>query len=210
MSTPEKPWSMPGKPWSMPDTPGKPWSMPDTPGKPWSIRVTPDRPGTKTKRKDAAQPVQKRARVPWGAFKGSHIHPEDLAFVSPSPPKWEEQPAPLEPAQARARVIGAHDYAAVDPEGKLFGLIDLGCPAPLCRSLIVHVRKNRVAWPILNPIRPGTMLQVRLPTASQTVGLRVRFTTPAGYYSPGAKVSTLAIGVDESDWRSLAATAPRI
>lgn len=172
---------------------------PPKPLAPWATRVVTKRKGKHTETA-AVELVHARDSVPWAALEKYHAHPEDLAYLGPA--KWEEKPEPQEEAE-EARPT--QNYAAVDPEGKLFGLIDQGLADPRCRSLTVHVRRNRVPWPILNAIRPGVLLQARLPRSSQTVGLRVRFTTPARYYSPGAKVSTLAIGVDESDWRSLMA-----
>ena len=112
-----------------------------------------------------------------------------------------------EPAAASTRLVSARNYAAVEADQERYGLIDLaGSSTTGTRQLIVHARKkNPEAFRVLNEIRPGSVLQAR--RADRRAGLRVRFTTPARYYSPGSKVTTLTVGVDETDWRSLMAGA---
>lgn len=171
------------------------------------------------------EPVHKGRFVPWAPVikegeppEGNLLHPADLDYLGPIP-FVPEPPAPETPIKNKAvarrrppanprRLICAWNYVAVDPDDKLFGVIDTGLGA---RSLIVHVRRNRVAWQTLNALRPGAILRVRPVKGTEVVDLRVRYTTPCQYYSPGEKVSTLTIGVDEMDWRSfLMAVAPRI
>ncbi len=80
------------------------------------------------------------------------------------------------------------------------------------RSLLIHVPpKNRMPWKTLGAIRPGCMLTVK-PVAGRGAAqqLRVRFTTPARYYSPGSRVTTLAVAVDRADWECLMANVHRI
>ena len=174
------------------------------------------------------EPVHKRRPAPWapipvlkkderGPPEGNLLHPADLDYLGPipfvpEPPVAPERPRKTKTAPRRradpSRLICARNYVAVDPDDKLFGVIDTGLGA---RSLLVHIRKNRVPWLTLDTLRPGALLRVRPVKGGDAVNLRVRYTTPSQYYSPGKKVSTLTIGVDESDWRSfLMAMAPRI
>lgn len=162
---------------------------------PWATRaITSRRDGTLIR----LEPVHKERPTPW--------HPADLEYLRPPLPV-EVEPAPAKARPPSTRFIGAQNYAAVEAGAERYGLIDAG-PSGQGRSLIVHVRKNQVAWPILNPIRPGAILRARPASGGPAGELRVRYTTPAGYFSPGKKVSTLAIGVDESDWRSLVSEGP--
>ena len=71
-----------------------------------------------------------------------------------------------------------------------------------------HVRL--FPFQLLNQLRPGALLRARRLLGGKPGQLRVRYTTPARYYSPGALVTTLAIGVDEADWQSLMAGTRRI
>lgn len=103
------------------------------------------------------------------------------------------------------------NYAAVDPARKLYGLIDRGLSDAKTRALILHVRSKQDPGPVIDGIKPGTFL----PATSKskrggTTQLRVRYTTPNTYYSPGRKITSIAVGVDEADWQSLVAKAHRI
>ena len=189
------------------------------PDAPWATQAVTSKDGTLVR----LEPVHKDRPNPWTVPGGIHLHPTDLAYLHPAHPthKQEPRPAPEEagrveagrssPARVGSRLVSAQNYAATEAGAERYGLIDTG-PCSQGRSLIVHVRKNLVAWRVLNPIRPGAILRVRpiSEPGGKPTELRVRYTTPAGYFSPGKKVSTLAIGVDESDWRSLTGAAPRI
>ena len=143
------------------------------------------------------------------------MHPLPPRPQQHGPPEWLE-PGPAEPAKGPAsegrrkaapgadRRVCARNYAAIEHDAERYGLIDMGAQ-PSGRSLLVHARKKcRPAHSLLNAIRPGVLLLASRP-GGQPQRLRVRFTTPARYYSPGALVTTLAIGVDEADWQSLMA-----
>lgn len=109
------------------------------------------------------------------------------------------------------RFIQAANYAAVDPARKLFGLIDRGLSDAKTRALILHIRSRREAGPVFDGIRPGSLLPaVSKSKRGGTTLLRVRYITPSKYYSPGEKISSMALGVDEADWQSLVAKAHRI
>jgi hypothetical protein len=108
-------------------------------------------------------------------------------------------------------LLRAANYAAVDPSRGIYGLIDQGLSDPGTRALIMHILPKRDAWPVLEKIRPGTLL----PAISKSgrggrTALRVRYTTPTKYFSPGCKVSSVTVGVDEADWQSLVMKAHRI
>jgi len=148
------------------------------------------------------------------------VHPPPPRPQQHGPPEWLE-PGPAEPAEGPAsegrrkatpgtdRRVCARNYAAIEHDAERYGLIDMGAQ-PSGRSLLVHARKKcRPAHSLLNAIRPGVLLLASRP-GGQPQRLRVRFTTPARYYSPGALVTTLAIGVDEADWQSLMAGTRRI
>lgn len=138
-----------------------------------------------------------------------------------APPPWEDRPDATAPPKATAGGAGpspdkpqkqvcARNYAAVEDGLERYGLIDMGA-RPTGRSLLVHARKRcRPSYSLLNAVRPGTVLRARPAGGGQPATLRVRYTTPARYYSPGALVTTLAVGVDEADWQSLMAGTRRI
>lgn len=121
----------------------------------------------------------------------------------------EKQAAPEK--RRAARLLRTENYAAVEATNGDFGLIDNGSDAGGCKPLLVHVpRREAHPWRILNTIRPGVMLRIRTRKGGAPQCVRVRYTTPARYYAPGTRVSTLAIGVDSTDWRCLAAEASHI
>lgn len=64
---------------------------------------------------------------------------------------------------------------------------------------------------VLGAVKVGGVLPVIAKSGrGGTTPLRVRFTSPSQYYSPGRKVTSMTIGVDEMDWQSLMAKAHRI
>lgn len=128
--------------------------------------------------------------------------------LRPAPPPRSAMPQNYE---YNPRTLKAANYAAVDPTREVYGLIDEGLSDPGTRSLIMHVRRKLPAFPVLEKIRPGGLL----PAASRNnrggvTLLRVRYTTPCRYFSPGSKVSSITVGVDEADWQSLVAKAHHI
>ena len=89
-----------------------------------------------------------------------------------------------------------------------YGLIDRGTRQTGVRSLIMHAK---VASTNMDWVRAGTLLRVRstLPGGGRSL-LRVLYTTPSRYYSPGEMVTTLSVGVDAVDWQSLMPKGGRI
>ena len=169
------------------------------------------------------EPVQRPKPKPWST---PPTRPAPAVHEGPAPPPAHAPPAWQEPTWAHAgekkrassqpeeepaprRLVSAANYAAIEADQERYGLIDSVSQdkhAAGTHQLIVHARKkNPEAFRVLNEIRPGSILQAR--RADRRAGLRVRFTTPARYYSPGSKVTTLTVGVDETDWQSLMADA---
>jgi len=95
--------------------------------------------------------------------------------------------------------IKSQNYSAMEIKGT-YGLIDMGVTASGIRSFICHVPKSKNMHYPLNNIKTGNIIHVIKKGTRESVMLRVRYTTPTRYYSPGAKITTLTIGVDERDW----------
>jgi hypothetical protein len=191
---------------------------------PWAVQVVVEKRRRKVLR---VEPVRKPRKTPWETSPGKRDRsreptpPPQVHMPEPEshqgPPRWREPSPPLEepaapvaaslpPRQKGVRLVSAQNYAAVEAGQERYGLIDSGAPDSRTRSLILHVRKNRVPFQVLNYVRPGSVLHVRRPGRKGTTAsapLRVRFTTPARYYSPGCPVTTLAIAVDGADWQGL-------
>lgn len=185
LETPMTPWE-PGQPELK-----TPWAAPaKRPAKPAPAKPaqTPKRPALAPTRDEA--PFVDRAAPPM---------PEPQEAPPPPPPAERSLPRK---EQARRQVC-ARNYVATC--GDEYGVIDLGGG-----SLLIHAPpRNRQPWRTLAAIRPGAVLAVRR-RDGVACQLRVRFTTPARYYSPGSRVTTLAVGVDRADWACLTAGAPRI
>ena len=189
---------------------------PDTP---WAMQTVTVQPKpNEAPRLLRVEPVhQPRERNPWETRPAPDLYPYPLPREHPhAPPEWRQRPQ-VHPDAARQdrpkseptpddrprKHVSARNYAAVEAGLERFGLIDEG-PQNAGRGLLIHVRKRcRPPFVLLNAVRPGTVLHVRRKGQSQATPLRVRSTTPARYYSPGAPITTLAILVDEADWRSL-------
>jgi hypothetical protein len=142
---------------------------------------------------------------------------EDEAASRRPPLRHGEEPAPPVPPAvgwdggepgAGPRLVRQRNYAAVDAERGAFGLIDRGVHETGVRGLVLHrtARGRKGGAPV--DVRPGTVLRVRSPATGGAGTLRVRFTTPARYYAPGQRVTTLRVGVDASDWQRF--VAPRV
>jgi hypothetical protein len=210
--------------------PDTPWATqaakklgPDTP---WAMQVVKD----KRSREPRVEPVYKPRPAPWAPTKPANqdepvfapFVPRDEDAFLPIPVLAPEQKKPaistkLPPAARRPvgpfqHAISAQNYAAVESKRGEYGLIDMGLAYGSARSLVVHAssRKTPDVWRVLNAVRPGCRLLVKPVTGGPACSLRVRYTTPARYYSPGAKVTSLAIAVDDTDWASLMADARRI
>lgn len=216
-----------------PDTPKKPttlWATPDTPKKPTTPWAT--RPIVTDKKRVVRFELERPPRkAPWqvGPLDDSkedqeereaQLEQERPQFLLPEP----ETKAPASPKRRRrassgaqaspARLVSAANYAAMEADSDQYGLIDMGTNrADGTRSLLVHVPRRAQrngAWRVLEQFRPGAVLRVKVAPSGPVLPLRVRYTTPARYYSPGTQVSSLWVGVDEPGWLALGASAPRI
>ncbi len=200
---------------------------PDTP---WAMQAVTVQTGpTEEPKLLRVEPVHKpKEHNPWETEtkkeKGPDLYPYPLPPGHPhAPPAWDQRPRePPTPARKDRptlqkqspspprKHVSSRNYAAVEAGLERFGLIDEG-PQNAGRALLIHVRKRcRPPFLLLNAVRPGTVLHVRRKGQTGLTLLRIRSTTPARYYSPGAQVTTLSVLVDEADWRSLAADASRI
>lgn len=167
---------------------------------PWAVRVVKDKQPPKKKR-DRPADGQIKAVVP-------RHQPKPVPWAPPSPPsspepeRSREQPRPPRPRKTPKK------YVATEAVDGRFGIIDpLEPGAPGEKVVLAHVpRRIKAPWEVLAQIRPGETLTVRATPKGQPASLRVRFTTPARYHSPGQKVCTLRLGVDEADWRALTRT----
>ena len=112
-------------------------------------------------------------------------HPLSIQFTSKGVPKIQSQ-----------------NYSAMEINGK-YGLIDMGVTASGIRSFICHVPKSKNMHYPLNNVKTGNIIHVIKRGTRESVMLRVRYTTPTRYYSPGTKITTLTIGTDERDWSKL-------
>ena len=143
------------------------------------------------------------ARLPMrrGEHRGARTEDEEEDSVPP-PVGWDGG----EPG-AGPRLVRQRNYAAVDAERGEYGLIDRGVHEVGVRGLVLHrTARGRRGGAARGPdVRPGTVLRVRSPATGGAGALRVRFTTPARYYAPGQKVTTLRVGVDASDWQRFVA-----
>ena len=163
------------------------------------------------------EPVHPHQTVPWPAPPA--IYPRPTPDPMHGPPRWTDQQPAQTPRQRAPRArspspaekgtaVCAKNYAAVEARLERYGLIDMGRSGG-SQALVVHVRKrNREPLGVLDGIRQGSVIRAR--RRGRDADLRVRFVTPARYYSPGSKITTLCIGVDQSDWQSLIAAPPRI
>lgn len=126
-------------------------------------------------------------------------------------PVREPPPPPLDNPLMQRSLLKAANYTAVDPSRKLYGLIDRGLSDTGTRAVLLHVRNRQDPYPIFNKVRPGEVLPAtKKSNRGGTTYLRVRYITPFKYYQPGHKISTMLVGVDETDWQSLVAKAHRI
>lgn len=153
--------------------------------------------------------------------------------------KWETESEGRERDKPREeRLVCVKNYAAVGVEyddpgeqlsiaskvnspgwiGNCYGLIDRGAKdGGGIRMLLMHTKEQgstphpRFGRPILHRLQPGMTLHVHSTAPGGGKGqIRVRFTTPARYYSPGERITTLSIGVDAADWQRLTPKRRRI
>ena len=199
---------------------------------PWAMQAVVVKDEDGDERVVRVEPVHPDSTVPWPEPPAVYPRPEpDPMHGAPrwtdppapdpmhGPPQWTEQASgqpvrqeivvALSPSKEKGTAVCARNYAAVEARLERYGLIDMGRSSGGNQALVVHVRKrNREPLEVLNGIRQGCVLRAR--RRGRDADLRVRFVTPARYYSPGSKITTLCIGVDQSDWQSLIAAPPRI
>jgi len=200
----------------------KPKQTPPPPPPPWA---NPPPPPAKRER---GRPTPRR---PWaddvihGNRRVDPLSDERIPRLERTEPDSAQRQKPHQPAARRAPkarkasqaqdnhdfLVCARNYAAVDARRESYGLIDQGLVDAGTRTMIMHVRRGQPAWDILTTVKPGSILAARSKSGrGSPTPLRVRFTTPTKYYSPGCKFTTLTVGVDEMDWQSLMAKARRI
>jgi hypothetical protein len=176
------------------------------PWKPLAAKVEPEFVVISDSDEDDAPPDSEAARRLLAAARRTHQtmelgeQPADDPRASvPGLARWEG-------GEDGQRLVRLRNYAAVDAEAGGYGLIDRGTREAGVRSLVMHTPSRRKLTrgqpspPMM--VRPGTILTVRSPLRGTTARLRVRYTTPARYYSPGQRVTTLSIGVDARDWQA--------
>ena len=177
--------------------------------------------------------TKKHALRPWDLVKKEEYDNKDVdadATTRPVPPlaSWEEAPHHAMSVEdrllgrRRERLVCLKNYAAVDATGGgggspgagggvddecKYGLIDRGPCKTGIRALVMHSKTKGV----MDRVKPGTILYVQSTAKGGGVGpLRVRYTTPAKYYAPGTRVTTLSVGVDATDWHKLMSERRRI
>jgi len=192
----------------------------EDPPAPWECKIVPVKPEpsdvavvpVKTEPSDVAVVPVKLA--PWIRENLPEKFPEKTERKTRRPKgPWKPRVPPTAPNSKHfdGKILCAKNYAALDPARESFGLIDQGLSNPGTRALILHVLPRRNAPQILGDIKPGMMLPaISKSGRGGTTALRVRFTTPTRYFAPGSKISSLTVGVDETDWQSLMAKAHRI
>jgi hypothetical protein len=164
---------------------------------PWRVRIKPEaaekKPAVAEKKPEAA-----------GVAEKSPKKPEVVDLTGDDEPP----PAPVVKASAGRKEVVGKNYAAMDATGN-FGLIDDGRLDLGVRDLLAHIPRKRQAEYSF-AMRPGDVLQVtnqfdpakrRPRRLAPSTPMRVLFTTPARYYAPGTRVTTLRVGVAEQDWR---------
>ena len=95
--------------------------------------------------------------------------------------------------------IQSKNYSAIEKHGR-FGLIDMGIASPGVRCLTLHIPKSRNFLFPLNNLKVGDIINVIKRDTNESLTLCLCFTTPSRYYSPGTRITTLTIGVDERAW----------
>lgn len=223
----KKPWSVVIKPERKPDggAPAARWR--DT------GRASTFAPSSKDEetRTPLVVPVHKDDAKPWDETRAKPVTERPLPPPKPAETKKQESPVvimlpPTSEGGAWRERVCAQNYAAMDAESGAYGLIAGGLGEAAdpggVRSLVMHVPRkvqHRAggAHRVLTQVRPGSILRVQRAASKRARDdepappvreLRVRFTTPARYYGPGSKVTTLAIGVDEADWQDVVLAQP--
>lgn len=112
-------------------------------------------------------------------------------------------PASLSEAR-RASTLCSKNYSAMEATTGKYGIIDNGLAQQGIHELIAHIPRLKREYEF--DMRPGDTIQIRSiwsKSKKDTIPMRVIFTSPSRYYSPGTKVTSLLIGVLESDWQKV-------
>jgi len=129
------------------------------------------------------------------------IPQEDSSPVTKKPPNKKTQiqePTLLLTSKGVPR-IQAKNYSAMEKHKKC-GIIDTGPASTGIRGLILHMSKGKNTSNFLQELKIGDILHAYRISDKEPLTLRLRFITPSRYYSPGTKITTLMVGVDERDW----------
>jgi hypothetical protein len=211
---------------------------PDVPSSllpPWAVQVVQKRKQGRAPRRRSAsgpstrviEPVIPKDEAPWqrdgpaypGGTKRDPPAPEEPVVKQKlgggmrawKPPNTAGRGTKANQALASTVQLCSRNYAAVDAKRESYGLIDQGTVDAGTRTMVMHVKRRQTAWDVLNVVKPGSILAAKSRSGrGSPTPLRVRFTTPNKYYSPGCKVTSMTIGIDEADWQSLMAKARRI
>jgi hypothetical protein len=150
------------------------------------------------------RPAREEEQTPPPPRKRWRAHGPSVAAVRKARRRAErEDPEALDATEGR--LVCLKNYAAVETATGRYGLIDQGVQERGIQTLVMHTPRSSLRETRQEEeIRPGSILRVSSTSEGGRSGpLRVRFLTPARYYSPGTRVSTLCIGVDASDWQDL-------
>lgn len=171
---------------------------------PWKVTVTKATPTTPKIREKGGGVTP--ARVQRACAQAGHEPDETPAEAS-----WEQAGPPTPQGD---RLVCIKNYSAVEAIKGRYGLIDRGCQEVGLQTLIMHTprgKRKADGLPDTGEVRPGSILRVSSTRKGGKDGrLRVRFVTPARYYTPGSRITTTCIGVDESDWLDLMPQRRRI
>ena len=141
-----------------------------------------------------------------------------VVFVQPVPvveeeeevgPVVEEEVDTVEPVtrptkktkeQKPSKRIGRSMYIATANNGR-FGIIDRNQATRGLSELLVHEPRNPQKVNINFRLGETLILQ-GLGQGSPSVPVRIQFVSASKYFSPGVRVSSCVIGVDQNDWEN--------
>jgi hypothetical protein len=170
-----------------------PWAAPEHKGPPW-VEPKPE-------------PEQAKIKV-----EGEGVTIIKESTPEPEAPKTDAKPDKKEAAAVKAMLArpyqplpeggqsSARNYLAVEAHGG-FGLIDRGTASGGLHDLLAHAPRRGDPW--FARLRVGETFQAVARGGGPAQPLKVRYLTPARYYAPGRRVTTLGVGVDERAWQRL-------
>ena len=152
---------------------------------------------------------EEAGKTPWELGRQTSLPDEDTrqqsdATNSDESDTPDEAKSMIERVQRAAKRAEAREqeatelasYAAVDWDGT-YGVIDTGVSERGVRELIAHSRNGIFSF------RPGDVVRLISVGPRRRSGLRVMFTTPARYYAPGRRVTSIRMGVNDREWGEL-------